>query len=173
MEAGGYCFAVADEAAAIEQICEIVRSHGYRSALFDARLSLDSMILRKRLETLGCGVTQIGEPEAYRSKCFEADIGVTGVNWLIAETGTLVLQTSNRSPRAISLLPAMHIAIGHISQIVPDLFDVFEGQKNLAIGNLPSCVTLITGPSKTGDIELRLVTGVHGPGNVQLIMMMA
>jgi L-lactate dehydrogenase complex protein LldG len=99
---------------------------------------------------------------------FAADVGITGVDFLIAETGSLVMRSSPGQPRSISLLPPVHIALAERRQIVPDLFDLFH-----ELGNppaLPSCLTLITGPSKTGDIELRLVTGVHGPGTVHVLM---
>ena len=73
-------------------------------------------------------------------------------------------------PRSLSLLPPLHIAVAHQSQILPDLFDLFETPLWTERGGLPSCLSLITGPSKTGDIELRLVTGVHGPGEVHVIL---
>ena len=64
----------------------------------------------------------------------------------------------------------MHIAVARPRQILPDLFDLFDlfasGDGNVP----PSCLTLITGPSKTGDIELKLVTGVHGPGEVHVMI---
>ena len=93
----------------------------------------------------------------------------------MAETGTIVLQARPQQPRSLSLLPPVHIAIAEPSQLLPDLFDLFEifgsAETDSAPGaKLPSCLTLITGPSKTGDIELRLVTGVHGPGEVHLIL---
>ena len=91
-----------------------------------------------------------------------------GVDHVIAETGTLVLNTRREQPRSASLLPPIHIAVAHRDQVVPDLFDLFEGRA-FASG-LPACVSLITGPSKTGDIELKLVTGVHGPGELHLVL---
>jgi L-lactate utilization protein LutC len=69
----------------------------------------------------------------------------------------------------VSLLPPTFLAIIEPAQIVPDLFDLFtvlEAQKN----DLPSNVALVTGPSKTGDIELKLTTGVHGPGDVHVLV---
>ena len=67
----------------------------------------------------------------------------------------------------MSLLPPVHIAVADRSQLLPDLFDLF---RQLPPEEMPSCVSLITGPSKTGDIELRLVTGVHGPGEIHVVL---
>jgi L-lactate utilization protein LutC len=55
--------------------------------------------------------------------------------------------------------------------LLPDLFDLFDLYSPIGNGAPPSCLTLITGPSKTGDIELKLVTGVHGPGEVHVILL--
>jgi L-lactate dehydrogenase complex protein LldG len=69
----------------------------------------------------------------------------------------------------VSLLPKRYLAIIEPGQILPDLFDLFarlEERKSA----LPSNMVLVTGPSKTGDIELKLTTGVHGPGNVHLLV---
>jgi L-lactate dehydrogenase complex protein LldG len=109
-------------------------------------------------------------PEASRETFFAADIGVSGVDFLVAETGTIVLRSRPAAPRSLSLLPPVYIAVAHRSQLVPDLFDLFEKLGNEDRPTLPSCVSFITGPSKTGDIELKLVTGVHGPGEVHLVL---
>jgi L-lactate dehydrogenase complex protein LldG len=99
---------------------------------------------------------------------FAADIGISGVDALIAETGTLAVGARPGEPRSLSLLPLVNIVVAERRQLLPDLFDWFE--KVGAGDSLPSCLTLITGPSKTGDIELRLVTGVHGPGELHVIV---
>jgi L-lactate utilization protein LutC len=65
-------------------------------------------------------------------------------------------------------LPPLHVAVAGREQILPDLFDLFDGR--LAADRLPASVSIITGPSKTGDIELRLVTGVHGPGEIHVVV---
>ena len=70
-------------------------------------------------------------------------------------------------PRSLSLLPPVHVAVAERRQILPDLFDLFAA---LGTDELPANVSIITGPSKTGDIELRLVTGVHGPGEVHVLL---
>ena len=102
-------------------------------------------------------------------EAFAADLGITSVDWAVAETGTLALCSRHEQGRVVSLLPPVYLAIVEPSQIVPDLFDLFaklEDHKQ----NLPSNIALVTGPSKTGDIELKLTTGVHGPGEVHLLI---
>lgn len=105
-----------------------------------------------------------------RELVFDADVGITGVDWAIAETGTLVL-CSQRGGRgkSVSLLPPVHIAVFDRSRLIPDLFDLYPLLERLG-DDLPSNVTLITGPSKTGDIQLKLTTGVHGPGEVHAVV---
>jgi L-lactate dehydrogenase complex protein LldG len=112
--------------------------------------------------------------EGWRDSLFEADLAITGTDALIAETGTVVLAARPSEPRSLSLLPPIHIVVAEQSQIVSDLFDLFASLQTTGTDErspgLPSCLTLITGPSKTGDIELKLVTGVHGPGEVHVVL---
>jgi len=98
-----------------------------------------------------------------------ADIGITSVSLAVAETGSLVMMSQPGQERTASLLPPVHVAIVERAQIVPDLFDVFA-QLEKRDTDLPSNLAFITGPSKTGDIELTLTTGVHGPGKWHVIV---
>lgn len=102
-------------------------------------------------------------------QAFAAGLGITSVDWAVAETGSLALFARPAQGRVVSLLPPRYLAIVEPSQIVPDLFDLFERLQPLK-HDLPSNMVLVTGPSKTGDIELKLTTGVHGPGNVHLLV---
>jgi L-lactate dehydrogenase complex protein LldG len=108
-------------------------------------------------------------PDAPKETLFAVDISVTGVTSLIAETGSLVVAVNPEMTRSESLLPPVHIAVALREQIVPDLFDVFDAYS--AAKPPPSNLVFITGPSKTGDIELKLVTGVHGPGEVHVLIL--
>lgn len=108
---------------------------------------------------------------AQREKILAADIGITSATSAIAETGSLVMMSAPGRERLASLLPPVHIAIVERAQIMPDLFDLFAELKRAGYENLPSNVALITGPSKTGDIEMTLTTGVHGPGKWHVIVM--
>jgi L-lactate dehydrogenase complex protein LldG len=103
---------------------------------------------------------------------FAAEIGITSCTHAVAETGTLAMCSGPGSERLASLLPPVHIAVVHREQILPDLFDLFARLEADGLQNLSSNVSLITGPSKTGDLELRLTTGVHGPGKWHVILIL-
>jgi L-lactate utilization protein LutC len=105
-------------------------------------------------------------PDAQRSAVLAADLGIVAADWAVAETGSLVVASKPGQERWVSLLPPVLISIVDGSRIVPDLFDLFAALE----GGLPSNLVLITGPSKTGDIELQLTTGVHGPGEWHVII---
>jgi len=99
---------------------------------------------------------------------YDLDAGLTDVYCAVAETGSLVLRSSPQHGRALSLVPPVHIAIVEPKNLLPDLVDLFE---KLTREGTASGTVLITGPSKTADIEMNLVTGVHGPGIVQIFLL--
>jgi L-lactate utilization protein LutC len=161
--AGGLCHRVADAAAATAAVVGLLRDRKTRRALLGGSPLLDRLGVVDALRAAGIAVQAAGD--AGRDALFAADAGVSGVDHLIAETGSVVLNTRPDQPRAVSLLPPLHVAVATIDQLLPDLFDLFEGD------DLPSCLQIITGPSKTGDIELKLVTGVHGPGELHVVLL--
>jgi len=95
-----------------------------------------------------------------------ADAGVTTADYAIAETGTLVLTCSPLRPRSTSLLPPLHVAVLSRDRILPTLEHLFTD-----LHVLPSALTFITGPSRTADIELTPVQGVHGPVSIQVYVL--
>jgi L-lactate dehydrogenase complex protein LldG len=97
-----------------------------------------------------------------------AEVGITGVDAAIAETGSLVLNSNEKQPRTASLLPPIHIAIVQPGDIVPNL-EVFLALNDPEIDEM-SNVTVITGPSRTADIELSITLGVHGPGELIVVI---
>ena len=101
-----------------------------------------------------------------------ADIGITGADFAIADTGTLVLLSGPEQPRLTSLLPPVHIAILEKESIVPNIHALFArlGKSYENYDKLCSCISFITGPSRTADIELNLTLGVHGPGRAIVII---
>lgn len=122
-----------------------------------------------------CGVTQlpwvksgIHEKALLRALCAEADFGITSADFALADTGTLVMLSSPREARMISLLPPVHIALVPRENILSNLDELFLVEP-LPAGQTSSMV-LITGPSRTGDIEQILIRGVHGPGEIHVIV---
>ncbi|MDI9404590.1 MAG: LUD domain-containing protein [Limnohabitans sp.] len=97
---------------------------------------------------------------------FDCEVGITDVDCAIAESGSLVISTNGRIRNAW-ITPPIHIAIVRADQILPDLVDLFELRADTI--NAAS-TTIITGPSKTADIEGVLVTGVHGPAAVEIVL---
>jgi len=116
-------------------------------------------------------ITSDGEPTFNRNRAIEADIGVTGVDYAIAETGTCVVSASNEVGRLVSLAPPLYVAIVKKGQVLSSLDELFTMQrKQFLDGNQNSYTSLISGPSRSADIEYTLVTGVHGPGEVHLLL---
>jgi L-lactate utilization protein LutC len=172
--AGGHVHLAGDQEAAAAKVLELVQAATARKVLVGQGAFLDRLRLPERLRGLGLEVATVGAlaPATCRDSLFAAEVGISGVDYLVAETGSVMLQARPEEPRSLSLLPPVHLAVAERRQLIPDLFDLFTA---LGAGlpkepALPSCLTLITGPSKTGDIELRLVTGVHGPGELHVIL---
>ncbi|HXG02561.1 MAG TPA: lactate utilization protein [Candidatus Binatia bacterium] len=107
-----------------------------------------------------------------RAAIAAAQIGVTGVDLAIAETGSLVLRSGGGRPRSTSLLPPYHVAVLDRTSLIESLaqFGVFlEAWQSTASPNDGAAVQVITGPSRTADIELTLTRGVHGPREVHAV----
>lgn len=137
------------------------------------KLGLASLLAARGTAQLDYDSLSHLEPFERRNRMLAAEIGISSARWAIAETGTLAMASGPGTERVASLLPPVHIAIVAADQILPDLFDLFEKMQSTAEKSpidMPSNWTLITGPSKTGDLELKLTTGVHGPGTWHVII---
>ncbi|HSE31860.1 MAG TPA: lactate utilization protein [Pyrinomonadaceae bacterium] len=102
------------------------------------------------------------------SELFGIDIGITTAQAAIAETGTLVLDSSRERNRLISLVPPVHIAIVDASNIYSTLGETLSVLRTN--NEISPVITFITGPSRTADIELTLAIGVHGPQELYVII---
>ena len=94
------------------------------------------------------------------------DASVTGCEFLVARTGTIVMSAAQQSGRTVSVYAPVHICIAYTNQLVYDIKDALQTLKEKYTGNMPSLITFASGPSRTADIEKTLVTGVHGPKEV-------
>jgi L-lactate dehydrogenase complex protein LldG len=94
------------------------------------------------------------------------DASVTGCEYLVSRTGTIVMSAAEDSGRTASVYAPVHICIARTSQLVYDIKDALQLLKEKYGTNIPSFITFASGPSRTADIEKTLVTGVHGPKEV-------
>lgn len=109
-----------------------------------------------------------GKVESLKKELFEFDAGITTTLGGIADRGALVLWPTPQEPRLLSLVPPIHIAVLDAETIYSSFTDTIEGQ-NWSHG-MPTNALLISGPSKTADIEFTLVFGVHGPKELVVII---
>lgn len=176
---GGVFHRVPDVGAVPALLAQIGRERGARSVVTWAtpRLGVDP-----GPALAGAGIAVHAMPDAVpppaerqrlRDVVAQADLGVTGVELAVAETGTLVLRSAAGQPRSTSLLPACHVALFDRSALVETLEQVgialeawHDGATREEVG---AVVNFITGPSRTADIELTLTRGVHGPKEVHAV----
>lgn len=104
-------------------------------------------------------------PNAGKHEMALCDLGITEADYLLPESGTLVLRSSAEKPRGVSLLPRIHLAIVRPEMLRADMHQVFAEAKD------SHYLVFITGPSRTADIELTVTLGVHGPRNLYVWMM--
>ncbi len=101
------------------------------------------------------------------------DVSITGCEYLVARTGSIVMSAADPGGRAASVYAPIHICIAYTNQLVYDIRDALQAAKEKYGQQLPSLITLATGPSRTADIEKTLVVGVHGPKEVYLFLVEA
>lgn len=116
------------------------------------------------LDWSGAGLQIEGRPSTGDDK-----VGITGVFCAVAETGTLMMLSSASTHPATSLLPETHIAVVPVARVLPSMEDGWELLRKEK-GELPRQVAFVSGPSRTADIEMTLVLGIHGPYRVHVIL---
>jgi L-lactate dehydrogenase complex protein LldG len=97
------------------------------------------------------------------------DVGITECDALVAQTGSLVVTSRSSGGRALSVLPPHHLVVARREQLVADLPAAFEFITRRYAPDYPSMISLVTGPSRTGDIERILVLGAHGPKELTVV----
>ena len=166
----GIAHPVPSETAAVDEIVSIFKAQDARCI---ALANLPESIVAE-IEKRCNGLKVLKEPyaaETLPGAVDEADVGVTGIAFAIAQSGTMVEVSTNDAVRLVSGLPHTHIGVLHAADIVNSFKDgparireiVQQHDKSLVI-------SFISGPSRTGDIELKLTLGVHGPGEAHVVI---
>lgn len=140
----------------------LVAEQNVRKATVWETPRLRQMGIAETLNSLG---VELISPNASKHEMALCDLGVTEADYLLPETGTLVLRSSAEKPRGVSLLPRVHLAIVRPEMLRADMHQVFAEAKD------HHYLVFITGPSRTADIELTVTLGVHGPRNLYVWVM--
>src|SRR5947209_2187862 len=160
----GHCLIVNDETAAADLVLEILSKINARRVVIS-----DSPLVGRVMERVKPNAEVL--LNASKSELFDCDAGLTSAQWAVAETGTLVLEADKERHRLASLVPPVHIALVEANRIRQTLNEVLEALSEKGRDRLSRTLTFITGPSRTSDIELTLAIGVHGPGELFVIIL--
>ncbi|MFN2451311.1 MAG: lactate utilization protein C [Candidatus Dormibacteria bacterium] len=154
---GGTTHRAADRRAAREVVLGLVA--GRAPLLVGAEADVAALRL-EGLQWPGCGIAGAAR----------AAVGVVGCRALVAATGSVVVDAAAAAGRSLSLLPPACIVVARAAQLVATPGDVLRRRDRLWPGGVPSQVVLITGPSRSADIEMTLTRGVHGPGEFAVVV---
>ena len=162
---------------------EILQSAGVQTAVLSRHPLLRQLGLEEKLRAWGISASvwpaaedskaETKGEQVFREQAFAAAVGITGVDLVLAETGSLVLTSLAAGSQLASLAPPMHVALYRRSQVVESLDEVLAALPVSRDPSQPSpgrSVVFISGTSRTADIEQILVRGVHGPGHVHAIL---
>ena len=173
-EVGGKFLGILTPAEVTNRIVSLTRELGVnRVALGQQGLALDMDAVGEALERADCRIVRTlpvadTERAAMRARVADADLGIAEADYAIASTGTLAVVSSASRPGSLTLLPPASLVIVQIDRVMANLAAVLAamGPEGVAANRL----TLITGPSRTADIEKRIVLGVHGPKSLHAIV---
>ncbi|QIN84141.1 hypothetical protein GBA63_16930 [Rubrobacter tropicus] len=164
---GGHGVRVASVDEARDHVLSVVRERGANLLVRWDVEELEALGVDEPLGRAGVGVAVWRDLEDFREVAGKADVGLSTAAWAVAETGTLVLEGGPGMGRSVTLLPPTYVAVVRVDQIlrtVPEAIEKYSG------GPLPANVCFHTGPSRSGDIEMSLFVGMHGPGDVHVIL---
>lgn len=145
-------------------LADLVQAEAVKKATLWTTPDLVAWDVAGSLKALG---VEIISSQADKRLVAECELGVTGVDAALPETGTLLLRSAPDRPRVVSLLPRVHLAIFTPAALRPDLHQAFSEARGAGYS------VLVTGPSRTADIELTLTLGVHGPKSLYAWVMVA
>lgn len=171
---GGRFHRAANAESAFQYIEQVASNRDAKTIVAWEGQIIDGIDLPRRLSEKSIELlVETSGPEFIRRTAI-ADIGLSGIDYALADTGTLVLLARKGQARSISLLPPVHIAVMKAEQVLSglsDLFPLLRGGAEAEGRDLSSAITFITGPSRTADIELTLVVGVHGPQQLHVVLL--
>ena len=157
---------VPDVQAAAAAVAELARDRGWQRVAGHAHELVEPV-----LAALPCGVHRVEAAARFDKNALEAcDAGITACEAVVAQTGSILVSSRTCGGRGLSILPHVHLVVATIDQIVPTVGDALHLVRDRHAGRMPSMLSFITGPSRTGDIERILVLGAHGPKELFVVL---
>jgi L-lactate dehydrogenase complex protein LldG len=170
---GGDCTVVSSRADVVEALSKIINEKNVQSIVLSNNPQLKEYIdiesLKEKTTANLEFITNETTKAQLKEKISQARMGISIAENMIAETGSVVI-LSDTEPRMLSLLPEISVIIGHAQTILPKLTEVLEKYYREGKFSDVNCISIISGPSRTADIEKILVTGVHGPKNLHVMV---
>jgi L-lactate dehydrogenase complex protein LldG len=162
----GHFLGVLSEKDAAAQVAAIATKSAAKTAAIGEGVVTHMSLFTRALEDAGCSIMKPGAtPGEDRAKLIQqlasCDIGVAEAHGAIASSGSLVIVSAPARPSSLTLLPPISVIVVHVDRVVPDLAAALTMVGSDVIAE--NRMTIITGPSRTADIEKRIVLGVHGP----------
>ncbi len=164
---------VPDAREALDKLAEIAAAEGLTKVLVSeddviASLDLPEWGTKNNIEVVA--PKDCRDRQEFKRVAFEeVQAGITGVDFAVAESGTLVLIHDEKQPRLVSLAPIRHIAVVPVDRIRP-VYESVTNELYEKSGKAPNHISFISGASMTGDIQATLFTGMHGPKTVTVIL---
>lgn len=154
---------------AVENLKSLLQETGCKSGIISNEGIIKELNIQSIAGEIGiqCRYTDDYPGEAYRRNVLQAEIGISGCNYALADSGSLVILHSQNDQRLISLAPDYYLGMVKTSQLLKDRIDlasILEKEKKTA------AVTIITGVSRTADVALQVVLGMHGPRKVYIVL---
>ena len=165
---GGHGERVETPEEAREYILSLAQERGAKLLIRWDVEELDALGVDGPLQEAGVEVALWRDLEDFREVTARADIGLSTAEWAIADTGSLVLTSGPGKGRTVTLLPPTYVAVVAAEKVlrtVPEAIAKYSGD-----GGLPANVAFHTGPSRSADIEMEIFVGMHGPGDVHVIL---
>lgn len=146
------------------------RVAGHRHPLVDPVLDRIESLSGRTILRFGPQSSE-GDGQAFDKDALEScDLGITACEAIVSQTGSVLVGSMSSGGRSLSVLPHAHVVIATVDQVVPTIADAFDVARSRCEGRLPSMLSFITGPSRTGDIERILVLGAHGPRELVVVL---
>ena len=163
----------------LEHISEIAKKWGITDISRSDQEVFSEYVIDSGISDLGCNITTIAQNDSpedrtrLREAIISSGIGITGADYAVAETGSIVILPRKGLSRLVSVVPAVHIALVRKRDILRSLDDVFLLRRldYHQEDDMGSYLNFITGPSRTADIEQTIVIGVHGPKEVHMLLL--